>query len=449
MRKYVQLLALGLACVARPAFAQSPAPATPQQFPGIDVWRTLNPQPPSNIQNQPGYTSAPSSTSSPNAPAGHLVGGATVFPSVTGAAFYDDNVFAANRNRQGSWGYLVRPEIGFQLNNTGNVAINGGAYVERRWYDRFSSEDQTNAAAAIGGTNNIDKDTQLVGRVQYIHSHEERGSVESQFQQFVKPIEYNQFDAAGALNKRWDRRWMSLGAAATWLSYSNASLNGTTVLQNYRNGEIARIPLRLGYVVAPLTSVFVEGSYNTRDFDVGLYSSRGTRLVGGMLFEPGPGARIKGEIFGGGMWQDYSGTAIGFRDVSSWTYGASLGFLLTPTVTATFEGRREAREASLSGGLLTNTVGDGVSVIQTVAAGRLDFLIRPDVVLSGGASYLENEYLGSGSDNAWSPLVGIKWFVNQQLTLGADYRGVVYDTGVIGSTGYHRNVYLLSATARF
>jgi hypothetical protein len=158
---------------------------------------------------------------------------------------------------------------------------------------------------------------------------------------------------------------------------------------------------------------------------------------------------VKGEIFAGGMWQDYSGTAIGFRDVSSWTYGASLGFLLTPTLTATLEGRREAREASLSGGVLVGTVGDGVSVIQTVAAGRLDFLIRPDVVLSGGASYFENEYLGAGNDHAWSPLVGIKWFVNQWLTLGADYRGVVYDTGVIGSAGYHRNVYLLSATARF
>jgi hypothetical protein len=449
MRGCVRLLAIGFACAAGPTLAQSPPPATPQQFPGIDVWRTLNPQPPSNVQNQPGYTSAPPSTTNQNAPTGHAVGNATVFPSVTGAAFYDDNVFAANRNRQGSWGYIVRPEIGFQLNNTGTASINGGAYVEQRWYDRFSSESQTNAAAAIGGTNNIDKDTQVVGRVQYIHAHEDRGSVESQFQQFTNPIEYNQFDAAGAINKRHDRWWMSLGAAATWLDYSNATLAGVTVLQNYRNGDIIRVPLRVGYVVAPLTSVFVEGSYNTRDFDVGLYSSHGSRLVAGMLFEPGPGARVKGEIFAGGMWQDYSGTAIGFRDVSSWTYGASLGFLLTPTLTATLEGRREAREASLSGGALVSTVGDGVSVIQTVAAGRLDYLIRSDVVVSGGASYLENEYLGAGNDHAWSPLVGIKWFVNQWLTLGADYRGVVYDTGVIGSAGYHRNVYLLSATARF
>ncbi len=153
------------------------------------------------------------------------------FPSVTGAAFYDDNVFAANRNKQGSMGYIVRPEIGFQFNNTGNATVNGGAYVEQRWYDRFSSEDQTNAGAVIGGTNNIDKDTQLVGRAQYIHAHEDRGSVESQFQQFQSPITYDQFDAAGALNKRFGRWWTSIGAAATWLNYSDATLNGLTIFQ--------------------------------------------------------------------------------------------------------------------------------------------------------------------------------------------------------------------------
>jgi hypothetical protein len=57
--------------------------------------------------------------------------------------------------------------------------------------------------------------------------------------------------------------------------------------------------------------VFVEASANNRNFHVDAFDSHGYRVVGGALFEPGPGSRIKGEIFGGYMNQNYSG--LGFR----------------------------------------------------------------------------------------------------------------------------------------
>jgi len=444
MQRWIRLFPFGLAIAVSPSLAQTASPSPSQSLPGIDVWQTLNPQPPSSTTGQPGYVSAPGAGQAATAaPTGHVAGNVTLYPSVTGSAFYDDNVFATNLDRRGGWGYIVRPELGFQLNNTGTASLTGGAYVEHRWYTNFASEEQTNGAAAAGATAMYDPDTQVTGRLQYVHAHEDRGSAESQFQQFAKPIAYDQIDGAAAVNKRFGRWWTSVGAAALWLNYDDADFAGFTISQAYRSGNIVRVPVRVGYVVAPLTSVFVEGSYNSRDFDVGTFSSQGYRLVGGVLLEPGPGARVKGEAFAGYMNQDYSGS--GFQTVSTWTYGASMAFLLTPTVTATLEGRREAREASLSGGVLLGAPGDGISVVQTVAAARVDFLIRPDVTIGGGASYLQDEYLGVGNDHAWSPLVSVKWFVNPALTLAADYRNVSYETGVPGTTEYYRNVYMISA----
>ena len=79
------------------------------------------------------------------------------------------------------------------------------------------------------------------------------------------------------------------------------------------------------------------------------------------MFEPGPGSRIKGEIFGGYMTRN---TRLRLPDVSTFTYGSALAFLLMPNLTAVLEGRRDAREASLSGGVFAGTPGDGVSVVE-------------------------------------------------------------------------------------
>ena len=107
------------------------------------------------------------------------------------------------------------------------------------------------------------------------------------------------------------------------MHFGTGILAGAPVVQDYRDGAIVTTPVRLGYVVAPLTSLFAEVAYNKRDFRVDAFDLEGWRVVGGALFEPGPGSRIEGEIFGGYMTQAYSG--FGFQTVSTFTYGSSLG----------------------------------------------------------------------------------------------------------------------------
>src|SRR5207302_8819459 len=136
------------------------------------------------------------------------------------------------------------------------------AFVEKRWYNRFSSEDQLNGGAAVGGTLQPGENTQVVTRLQYLHAHEDRGTSDSVNNTFTRPLRYDQFEAAGAINQRYNRFWTSVGAAAAFIHFNNGDIAGTPVSQDYRNGVIARVPMRFGYVVAPLTSVFVEVSGN-------------------------------------------------------------------------------------------------------------------------------------------------------------------------------------------
>jgi hypothetical protein len=453
MRGGVRVLALLLAFGAQSAWGQglvvTPGPGATLGGPGVDVFTPLYPQPPQSTvtRTTPSYPGPPLGvTAYQDPPTGIPAGNVIIYPSLTAATFFDDNIFARSNNRQGDWAFVLRPEVAWRSNNWTNAEVAAQAFLEKRWYRQFSSEDQINAGAAIGGTYQPDADTQLVGRAAWLHAHEDRGTSENINNTFTKPISYDQVEVAGAINKRFNRVWTSLGAAAAWIHYEDPTIIGTgfVVPQAYRNGDIIRVPGRLGYVVAPLTSVFVEVSGNRRNFDVDSFDSTGWRAVGGMLFEPGPGARVRGEFFVGYMGQDYSG--VGFQNVSTWTYGIGMAFLVAPNVTAVVEGRRDAREASLSGGVVP---GDGVSLIESVIAARADVLVARNFVIGGGLAYVVDEFLGAGrTDHTWSPLASARYFVNPYLTLGFDYRYLNFDSSGFAVPSYYRNVYMFSANLR-
>lgn len=440
-------LFLALTLSANTAFAQSVVPptaaATPQQ--NNAIYSTVYPRGPTTPV-------LPTQTDQAARPVADQIGYPSAYaiwyPSVTGATFFDDNVFARHNNRQGDLAGVVRPELAWRTINTPNFEAVGSAFVERRVYDRFSSEDQTNAGAAWGATIRPGENTQVVTRLAYLHSHEDRGTSDQINNVFQRPLQYDEADVAAAINQRSGRLWTSIGGAASFIRFNSGVIAGVVVPQNYRDGTIVTAPARVGYVVAPLTSVFVEVAPNQRNFQVDAYDSRGWRVVGGAMFEPGQGARIKGEFYGGYMAQAYN-TGLGFQDVSTWTFGSSLAFLLMPNLTATLESRRDAREASLSGGVLAGVPGDGVSIIETVATGRMDWAVFPNLVLGAGLAYLQDDYLGaSRSDHAWSPLASIKYFPTPRLTLGFDYRYLNFDSSGFGVQSYYKNVYLFSANVK-
>jgi hypothetical protein len=415
----------------------------PPTAPGVDVWQTLYPRPPQS--NPPTATLAPQADDPFAQPKGYTAGAFTFYPSVTGATYWDDNVFALSRNRLGDIAFVARPEVSFKSNGLDRAEIYGSAAIEGRRYATYSSEDQLNAAAGVGGTFAINDNTQFVSRLQYTRGHEDRGTSDTILTQFDKPIGYSQYEGSAALNNRFDRFWTSVGGAAAIIDYDVAHADGVPISQDYRNGTVSRIPVRVGYVVAPLTSVFVEGAFNSRDFKVSTYDSTGYRVVGGMLFEPGPGSKIKGEFYAGYMDQNYNG--FGFDHVSSWTAGGAMAFLVTDRLTFAAEGQRQAKEASPSGGVIPN---DGVSIIESIATARADYRLLTNLVIGGGISYISSQYMGiSRTDDSWSPLASIKYFVDPHLTVGFDYRYVTFGSDGFGVPAYTRNVYLFSANARF
>ena len=434
--------AFATAVTTTAAFAQSETQpiAQPQinAAPGVNIFETLNPITPAQRVTQTDRYADYEPRKS------YSTGGLQVIPIVTTGAYYDDNVFALTANKLSDTAYFLRPELALRSTNLNNAEVAANAFIEKRWYSRYDSEDQVNGAFSIAGSALINPNTQIVGRAQYFHGNEERGAVNTITNTFDRPISYNQGEIGGAINNRWGRIWTSVGASALFIHYNDASTAGVITPQDYRNGNVVQIPVRVGYVVAPQTSIFGEVAVNRRNFGVEEFDSDGYRVVGGVLWEAGPGARIKGEIFGGYMHQDYNGASL--LPVSTWTAGAAIAWLPAANWTVTFEARRDAREASLSGGTVA---GDGVSVIQSLAALRADYRIAPNLVIGAGISYIHDDLAGIRDDESVSPLVSVRYFINKNFTAGLDYRHVDFSSSGVGIGGYLRNVYMASLNARF
>ena len=414
---------------------------------GVNTSGTLNPQPPTGTVTALSASKMAVRPVPGEQPVGISVGGLTFFSSVTAATYFDDNVFALPSHPLGDWAFALRPELTWRSTNLGNIELGGNAYVEGRKYVTYDSEDQVNGGASIGGTAQIGADTQVVGHLDYVHGHEDRGVSDTITETFLRPISFDQGEASAALNHRWERVWTSIGIAGLVVHYDNAALDdGLIASQAYRSGDIEKLPFRIGYVLAPLTSIFVEVSGNRRAFDVDLYSSLGYKTVAGLLFEPGIGHRIRGEVYAGYMNQNYNGPT--FRSVSTWTAGGSLAYLVTDNFTVSVEGRRDPREASLSGGVFQYE--DGVSVIESVVSTRADYHLLPNMVVGAGVSYITDSYLSAArTDRALSPFASVKYFVAPKVTLGFEYHHADFTSSGLDIPGYRKNVYLLSLNARF
>jgi hypothetical protein len=300
---------------------------------------------------------------------------------------------------------------------------------------------------------------------------------------FTQPVAYDEGLESVAPNKRYGNWWTSVGAAGMEIKYVNATIGGTSpfppspftgdsVNFSYADGAVGVANGRVGYVIMPLTSVFVEAAGNTRDWQVGYFNSNGYRVVAGMLFEQGAGSRIRGEFWGGYMNQQYSGVTM--QAISTWTYGVGLNAVITDGLTGVLEGHREAKEAALGLALLTPTelgasaptctadIAVCVSMIETEAGARLDYRILPKVVVGGGLTYLEDDYQGPLAfgrvDRTLGPLASVKYFATPNVTFGFDYRDVVFQStgGIapapftsVAALPFFKNVYMLWVNGKF
>lgn len=182
-----------------------------------------------------------------------------IFPSVSETAAYDDNIFASDRKVADDFVNTTNEAVAL-ASQWSRHSLSGHLYTAQQVYAGHPSEDANTYGADASGRLDVTGDSffQLDGS--FIQQPQQRASPEASNVTTGRPI-YNTSD--GRLNfvqrmNRWLERVQGYAQRTDYVTSGNTSRNNLT--QTYSD--------RLSYDLSEELSLFVQGSYELRDWDV-------------------------------------------------------------------------------------------------------------------------------------------------------------------------------------
>ncbi len=370
---------------------------------------------------------------------GVRMGSFVILPSISAAASYDDNVFAAPDDGRGDWYLRLDSELR-AVSNWSRHALElyagGNGFV----YDEFTSENRGEARAGASGVLEIQHDLWARAFAKYAFGYEPRGTGES-FADYEKPIQRQTFDGGVLVHKEFNRLWLELGGQAKHEDYEDARLATPAgivlVDQDFRDGDVYEGLVRAGYELSAKTSFFVEGSYNRRDYQDAAFDSEGFRALGGVRYEFT--RLVRGEAAVGYLHQDGENGRDGIDAVS---YRGQILWEPSPLMTVALLGSRDVSSPSQISG--------GSNRLVSEIGGRADYAIWRDLTLSGGVAYSWVDYVDiDRRDDTVRILAGAEYQLNPVVSLFANDNYTTYDSDAVPNVDYDKNVVMMGVRARY
>lgn len=352
------------------------------------------------------------------------VGSFTLYPSVTTGVMHDSNIYATGTHPDADTIFTIDPGLWIKSNWSQNSF---DAYVKGdiQQYAKFTSENNNNVYTGAETTLNIRRGLTAYGAVAYSSSHEQRGTGES-FYDYGKLIRINAVKGQLSLTKQFNRLSLSTGLAIEDDNYSNTTLNGQVVNESYRDGTNATYSTRMGYDISPMTSVFVQYAWNDQSYHDQIYNSSGNRVVTGLSF--GGTELFQGEIYGGYLNQNYDDRQ--FQDMSTYTYGGKLLWLVTDMTNVTLIGSREPGISSYD---------QGTSRMYSNIGLRVDHELLRNVVVSGSVGYEWDDFGNTGRVDKYTRAgASVSYYLNRSMALALNYKYLNFNTNGVGIQSYNR-----------
>ena len=358
---------------------------------------------------------------------GIRAGSFIVLPEARASLVFDDNVFAKPTNTKSDWYTNVDARVGV-VSNWSRHALELYAGGGGRFYNDYDSENVGYGDVGIAGRLDIQRDFYVKAYAGYRYGFEERGSGES-FQNFLKPIETQTIGAGALVHKRFNRLWGEVSGAVRDEEYFDAKVLLGNIDQSFRNGTAYEATARLGYEISPKTSVFVETSYDTREYEDSRLDGDGYKVGAGFRYEL---TRITSAEAAFG-YRSYDPDLPTLRVIDDWYYRAQLRWDVSPLLTVALVGSRDVGSPS--------QYARGSNRINTEAGVRADYAFKRDITVHAGFAYGESEYVdGSRDDDYYRITLGADYWFRPWLSLWANYSYLDYESTITPTIDYDRSI---------
>lgn len=334
--------------------------------------------------------------------------------SIEAAAGYGDNIFATRHGEVEDLLLTLRPSLSFTLRSGENrLTLRGEGEIGR--HADFGSENYDDWLIGLEGRASATPRLTLFAGGEYQWEHEGRASPDAE--NGVEPTRYERGHGFAALQYRrggWSAR---IAGAVTALDFRDVAATAAGAINNDDRDRVrTELGARVGLKAASSLELFVQGSYDRRDYDAGSddfgfrRDSAGFGLVAGLRRTLA--GRLTAELFAGYLAQSYRDPRL--PDVHSLDVGALAEWTGPGGLTATFR---------LDRGVEETTLPEASSYLLTAAT--IGLRAEPHPRVQAGLALTGSHYDFRGAPRTefvTGAELWARYWLDRRLYLGIDYR---------------------------
>jgi hypothetical protein len=368
-------------------------------------------------------------------PQGVRVGSFRFLPEISFDELYNDNIYATHHHTTGDWTNVVAPQAALRSDWRRNE-LNFLAADTEGFYDDHTDENYSDYLLQTDGRIDVTRDTKLAGLASYGQNHEDRSNPNDASDVGVqkKPTVFQTGTLQGEVFQKFDRIKLDAIYTNQKFTYNDGNfqntsiIDGTTYLanQSYLNSDRNRddndVMGRVSYELTPTEDVYVQSSYNNRQYDHADFldhvyrNSDGWNVYGGLRADVT--GKLFGDIYAGYMEQNYKSSY--YKDFSGVGFGLDGFWNVTTLDTITLNVGRDVEETIVPG---------SSSYIETRVHLNWDHELLRNLLLTTEAGYDYDDFQGiSRHDDVYLAGGGLKYLINSHFNVYANYDFVDRDS---------------------
>lgn len=345
---------------------------------------------------------------------GMRAGGFLIYPRLTVAETYDDNIFAEPDDEESDFITFVQPRIDV-ASNFSRHALGFGVGSDLAFYADNTDENFQDAFAEADGRLDITRQSSLSLALEGGRFHEGRDDVEDV--EADEPTIFFRYGGTVAFNQDFNRLNFRLGQSVVRTDFQDADLeDGGEINNDDRDRVIYNTRLRTGFFVSPRINTFVQGTYNIvrRDEEVDdagfERDSHGWGVAGGVAVDIT--AVLFGEAFVGYRRQFFEEDD--FDPEGGISFGTDLTWNATTLTTFVLSGDSDF-EATNQGGASAN--------FESSLALSVDHELLRNVLIGATVGFERDDFEGvDRTDDTIFAEARVSYLLNRNFSVGADYQ---------------------------
>lgn len=367
------------------------------------------------------------------------IGSFRLYPSLTVAPQYNDNILALNTPRVDDILVRATPAARLQSNwsNT-SLSLNAAGQFDR--YAGHSSENANGADVSAYAMHDLGSDTRIRAYGRFQSGRESRES-QNAFVLTERPISFDTQTAALGLSHRFAAVRVSAEAGVIRSDFDDGLLPSRAVLdQDYRDSERQRLRVRAEVAQSPSLAYFAQATLDDTDYDEpsAIGSSRNSNsfeILGGVRAELP--VLMRGELGLGYLKSTFEGAQ--FREFSGLAINSRLQFFPSQLTTVTLTAERSVNDAGIP-----NSSG----YLATAAALQVDHELLRSLILGLNAGYERDTFNGiDRRDRRFTLGASADYRMNRFVSLRLSYdRLDLKSDGMDQYKSFARNRMLLSVS---